>query len=295
MDSRSETPLGRAANAAMLPRPYVVVRRWNETADTFTVELRPARDVAPDAPQAAVPPAFRPGQFNMLYAFGAGEVPISISGDPADGEHLIHTVRTVGAVTRHLSALGPGDWVGVRGPFGSAWPLGEAEGRDLVIVAGGIGLPPLRPVLYQVLARRERYGRVALLYGARRPAEMVFVDELRNWRSRLDLDVAITVDRANESWKGSVGFVTTLIHRVPVDTTEAVAMICGPELMMRFAALELLQRGVAEQRIHVSVERNMKCGVGLCGHCQFGPSFVCRDGPVYPFANVKDLLKVAEV
>ncbi len=294
MDSRSEVAPAPAVNAAMVPRPYVVVRRWNETADTFTFELRPARGIRPDAAPSAAPMAFRPGQFNMLYAFGVGEVPISISGDPADGERLIHTVRTVGAVTRHLSALGPGDPVGVRGPFGSAWPVDDAEGRDLVLVAGGIGLPPLRPVLYQILARRERFGRVVLLYGARRPAEMVFVEELRTWRSRLDLDVEVTVDRATESWKGSVGFVTTLIRRAPIDPGEAVAMVCGPELMMRFAALELLKRGLAERRVHVSMERNMKCGVGLCGHCQFGPSFVCRDGPVYPFANVKDLLQVAE-
>jgi NAD(P)H-flavin reductase len=294
MDSRSEVASGRTAHAVMLPHPYRVVRRWNETADTFTMELQPAQDGAPDAGPAPTAPAFRPGQFNMLYAFGAGEVPISISGDPADGERLIHTVRAVGAVTRRLSALGPGDTVGVRGPFGSAWPVEAAEGRDLVIVAGGIGLPPLRPVLYQVLSQRERFGRVALLYGARRPKEMVFVDELRSWRSRLDLDVAVTVDRATENWKGSVGFVTSLVGRAPVDTAEAVAMVCGPELMMRFAALELLSRGVAEERIYVSMERNMKCGVGLCGHCQFGPSFVCRDGPVYPFGRVKDLLQVAE-
>ncbi|MEJ2290096.1 MAG: hypothetical protein P8Y05_00095 [Deinococcales bacterium] len=157
-----------------------------------------------------------------------------------------------------------------------------------------MGLPPLRPVLYQVLSQRDRFGRVALLYGARSPEEMVFVDELREWRSRLDLDVAITVDRATESWKGSVGFVTTLIGRAPVDAASAVAMVCGPELMMRFAALELVKQGVPEERIYASLERNMKCGIGLCGHCQLGPSFVCRDGPVYPFPTAKGLLQVAE-
>ncbi len=290
MDSPSESH-GTLAAGPMRPRPFVVVRRWDETADTFSVELRPALG---DGSEPSGAPAFRPGQFNMLYAFGAGEVPISISGDPADGERLIHTVRTVGAVTRLLSELRPGDAVGVRGPYGTGWPVDAAAGHDLIIIAGGIGLPPLRPVLYQVLAQRDRFGRVALLYGARSPEEMVFIDELRRWRSRLDLDVAITVDRATESWRGSVGFVTTLIARAPVDAADAVAMVCGPELMMRFAALGLVKKGVPEQQIYASLERNMKCGIGLCGHCQLGPSFVCRDGPVYPFTDVKGLLQVAE-
>ena len=291
MDSPSEAGAALAAGGHMVPRPFVVARRWDETADTFSFELRPARGAAPEADAG---PAFRPGQFNMLYAFGSGEVPISISGDPADGDRLIHTVRTVGAATRALSELRPGDGVGVRGPYGTSWPVDEAAGHDLILIAGGIGLPPLRPVLYQVLSQRDRFGRVALLYGARNPQEMVFVDELRSWRSRLDLDVAITVDRATESWRGSVGFVTTLIGRAPVDAADAVAMVCGPELMMRFAALELVKQGVPEERIYASLERNMKCGIGLCGHCQLGPSFVCRDGPVYPFTTVKALLQVAE-
>ena len=270
----------------MLPRPYRVSQRRTETQDTFTVELEPSYE------GAAAP--FSPGQFNMLYAFGVGEVPISMSGDPSDDGRLVHTIRSVGAVTRALSRLSPGDAVGVRGPFGSAWPVERAEGKDLVLVAGGIGLPPLRPVLYRVLAERERFGRVTLLYGARRPEEMVFVDDLRSWRSRLDLEVAVTVDRATVSWKGSVGFVTNLIHRAQVDAENAVAMVCGPELMMRFAAQELLKRGLPERAIHVSMERNMKCGIGHCGHCQFGPSFVCREGPVYPFSAVKERLTVEE-
>lgn len=290
MDTPSEVAVPRPGGGTLLPRPYRVRRRWDETQDTFTMELEPIGDaVEPGAD------AFRPGQFNMLYAFGVGEVPISISGDPADAGRLVHTIRAVGPATEALRRAKAGDAVGVRGPFGSWWPVKEAEGRDLVFIAGGIGLPPLRPALYQVLAQRERFGRVALLYGARRPEEMVFVPELRRWRSELHLDVLVTVDRATESWKGDVGFVTQLIRRAPVDGTGALAMICGPELMMRFAAQELTKIGFSDDRIHVSLERNMKCGVGLCGHCQFGPSFVCLDGPVYRFGEVRAALTVEEL
>lgn len=275
------------AVSPMTPRPFVVQRTSHETDDTFTLELAADRGVEP------VP--FAPGQFDMLYVFGVGEVPISISGDPATPETLVHTTREVGAVTRAMSRLRRGDRIGVRGPFGTAWPVEAAEGQDVLFVAGGIGLAPLRPALYRVLARRERYGRVVLLYGARTPDDILFRKELRNWRADFDLEVHVTVDRATREWRGNVGVVTALIPRVPFDPRNTVAFTCGPEVMMRFTVLELQRRGVDQSSVFVSLERNMKCAIGLCGHCQLGAEFVCRDGPVFPFARVRRLLDVREL
>ena len=271
----------------LLPRPYRVRDVRAETIDTFTMELRPD-DGYPDV-------SFAPGQFNMLYAFGVGETAISISGDPGRSGVVVHTTREVGAVTRALGRLRPGDVVGVRGPFGRGWPLDEAAGRDVVIVAGGIGLAPLRSLVYALLAKRERYGRIALAYGARSPADVLFTGELEEWRSRGWIDVAITVDRASESWRGRVGVVTTLLRQLAFDPTETTAAICGPEIMMRYVAGELIARDVAASDIHVALERNMKCAVGLCGRCQLGPVFVCRDGPVFPYEQAQHWLGIAEV
>ncbi|MFI5119291.1 MAG: FAD/NAD(P)-binding protein [Thermoanaerobaculia bacterium] len=271
----------------MRPRPYRVQKVERETSDTFTMHL------VPEMSQAAFP--FKPGQFNMLYAHGAGEVPISISGDPTLPQVLVHTTRAVGAVTKALGRLEKGDSLGVRGPFGTAWPVEEAEGSDIVFVAGGIGLAPLRPALHHVLEHRGRYGRVVLLYGTRMPEDILYARQLRKWRAELDLDVHVTVDRATRDWRGNVGVVTTLIPRVPFEARQTVALVCGPEMMMRFTVQELERRCVAEDRIHVSLERNMKCAVGLCGHCQLGPLFVCRDGPVFPYGRVRGLVSVREV
>jgi NAD(P)H-flavin reductase len=271
----------------MVPAPWRVLRYQDETQDTFTLQLERC--------PGAAPIAFRPGQFNMLYLPAIGEVPISISGDPADDRRLIHTTRRVGAVTRALGALRRGDQLGLRGPFGTAWPVADATGQDMLFVAGGIGLAPLRPAIYEVLAHRQRYGRVTVLYGSRSPEDILFLRQLRAWRAEFDLDVHITVDRATPSWRGNVGVVTSLIQRAPFDPAQAVAMICGPEVMMRFTTLELERRGVPAGQIHVSLERNMQCGVGLCGHCQFGPYFICRDGPVFALPRVRQLLDIREV
>jgi NAD(P)H-flavin reductase len=271
----------------MLPRAFEVRQTVRETADTFSLWLTP-QDGGPWL-------EFSPGQFDMLYAFGVGEVPISISGDPARPERLVHTIRAVGAVTRALQRLQRGDVVGVRGPYGSPWPVKQAEGRDLVIVAGGIGLAPLRPALYHVLLHRALYGRVVLLYGARTPKDLLFTRELREWRGRFDMEVEVTVDRATSAWQGSVGVVTRLVDRAPFDAAGAIAFVCGPEVMIRYSAQALQQRGVADAGIFISMERNMKCGVGLCGHCQFGPWFVCREGPVLPYDRVGPLFGLREV
>jgi NAD(P)H-flavin reductase len=266
------------------PRPLRVARVRRETADVATLEL-----------VTASPFAFAAGQFNMLYMFGLGEVAISISGDPAEEGRIVHTVRAVGAVSSALTRLRRDRVIGVRGPYGSPWPVAEAEGNDVVIVAGGLGLAPLRPTLYRVLARRERYGRVVLLYGARGPADILYRRELETWRRRLDVDIEVTVDHAAPDWRGNVGVVPALIPRISFDPQHAVALVCGPEIMMRFAIAALRDRGLAADRIYVSMERNMKCAVGLCGRCQFGPAFVCRDGPVFRFDRIAPRFGVREI
>jgi NAD(P)H-flavin reductase len=271
----------------MRPVPFAVRRNVRETGDTFSLLLERA-DGGEGWP-------FAPGQFNMVYLFGAGEVPISISGDPARPELLVHTIRAVGSVTRGLQRLGRGDVVGARGPFGTSWPVEPAKGRDVVLVAGGIGLAPLRPALHHLLLHRGLYGRVALLYGARSPHDLLYARELREWRSRFDVELEVTVDRATAEWQGAVGVVTKLVDRSPFDPASAVAFVCGPEVMIRHAALGLERRGMTDDSIFVSVERNMKCGVGFCGHCQLGPLLVCRHGPVLAYRDVRELLGLREV
>jgi NAD(P)H-flavin reductase len=269
----------------MVPRAYRLLRRRRDTSDTWTLTLEPVSGAGLD---------YRPGQFTMLSSVGVGEVPISISGDPTRPGPLVHTVRAVGQVTRAICAARPGSVLGVRGPFGTAWPVDAADGADLVVVAGGIGLAPLRPVLYHALRHRRRYGRVVLLYGARTPADMLYPRELERWRRR-GLDVACTVDAADEGYHGDVGVVTTLIGGADFAADSAVAMVCGPEIMMRFVVRALAERGLDGSRIHVSLERNMQCGVALCGHCQLGPLLLCRDGPVLPHDRVAALLDVREL
>lgn len=271
----------------MLPSLYRVQRvRW-DTDDTFSLELAPANGGAI--------PAFTPGQFNMLYVFGVGEIPISISGDPAQGDVLVHTTRAVGTVSRAMSKFKVDDLVGVRGPFGVGWPVDVIQKQDIVIVAGGIGLAPLRPAMYHIMANREQYARVVLLYGARTAGDVLYDKELQRWRAHFDLDVYVTVDRGTDSWRGSVGLVTSLIGHAPFDPLNTAAMVCGPEVMMRFTTMGLEKRGVSAQDIYISLERNMKCGIGLCGHCQFGAAFICKDGPVFRYDRMKYLLSKWEV
>ncbi|MBI4815645.1 MAG: FAD/NAD(P)-binding protein [Deltaproteobacteria bacterium] len=266
---------------AMVPEPRALRAVRRDTVDTFTLTLEG-------------PAEFAPGQFNMLWAFGAGEVPISISGDPADRGSLVHTIRSVGGITRALERLEVGNTVGVRGPFGRGWPVDFARHHDVVIVAGGIGLAPLRPVVLHVLAHRDEYERVAIVVGARTPGDLLFVDDLTRWRSRFDTRVRVAVDRADRSWRGHVGLVTKLLPGLDV-APDAVAFVCGPEVMMRFVARELQQKGLDGSRICVSMERNMKCAVGVCGHCQLGRSFVCKDGPVFTYSELEPRLHVREL
>jgi NAD(P)H-flavin reductase len=229
----------------------------------------------------------------MLYAFGIGEVPISVSG--ARRGRLAHTIRAVGMVTDALCRLRRGAMVGIRGPLGTSWPMEQARGRDILVVAGGIGLAPLRLALLELQQRPADYGRIALLYGARTPADLLFGRDLERWRSTSGLQVEVIVDSAPPGWQGDVGIVTALMRRAAVDPRSAVAMVCGPEVMMRFSVSELRRLGFSEDAIWISMERNMHCGVGLCGHCQFGPYFVCTNGPVFRFDAVAPIFGLKEV
>jgi len=231
---------------------------------------------------------FKPGQFNMLYVHGVGEAPISISSDPGAGSRIVHTVRFVGNVTNAMARLKSGDIIGLRGPFGSHWPVESAYGNDLIFVAGGIGLAPLRPALYRVFAERKRYGNVTLMIGARTPGDLLFTGEYDTWRSQHNCDVRVTIDRRAPGWTGHVGVVTTLFRDFALNPGYTNAYICGPEIMMQFALIELLKKGVPEQRLFVSLERNMKCGCGLCGHCQLGSQYICVDGPVYAYCDIRE-------
>jgi NAD(P)H-flavin reductase len=263
------------------PQTARIARVKRETADVVTLTL--------DASFA-----FEPGQFNMLYAFGVGEIAVSISGDP-QGDSLEHTVRSVGAASRAIAGLVKGDTVGVRGPYGRGWPIREAEGGDLLIVAGGVGLCPLKPVMHHVIRNRARFGRVALLYGARNPEDRVYSRELARWDERDPGIVHSIVDHAGRDWRGRVGVVPALLDALTIDAERTTAMLCGPEVMMRFAARALARCGVRPERTYVSMERNMKCAIGVCGHCQYVDAFVCKDGPVFRFDRVAWLFDRREI
>jgi anaerobic sulfite reductase subunit B len=280
--------LGRAqvARGPMVPSSYRVVGKRQELADTWTLELEPDAGTEPVG-------EFAPGQFSMVYAFGSGEVPISLSRG-VGSRRLMHTVRAAGEVTGAICAAEPGDALGIRGPFGNRWPLEQAVGGDLLVIAGGIGLAPLRPALDWVAAERGGFGATSLLYGARSPADLLYEADRGEWR-RAGIEVEVTVDSAPAAWSGRVGLVTALIPGAAFDAERTTAMVCGPEVMMRFVASALLDLGVPAERIHVSLERNMKCAIGHCGHCQLAHRFVCRDGAIFPYSQVESLIRVREL
>jgi NAD(P)H-flavin reductase len=237
--------------------------------------------------------SFGPGQFNILSVPGYGEAAISISSNMTDKEKVGHTIRLAGNVTNAISRLKIGDAVGVRGPFGSTWPILESKGKDIYMAAGGIGLPPLRPAIYHIMQNRADYGKVVVLYGARTPQDLQFPEEYEAWRAA-DIDVMVTVDRADESWAGTVGVVPLLFYHLRMDPQNSVAFTCGPEIMMRFVVYEALARRIPGENIFASFERNMKCGFGSCGHCQLGPYFVCKDGPVFSYQQLEPYFNVEE-
>lgn len=289
----AEHPL-EASQAAQAPDPmgtypFRVVKVKEEISGCATLTVEPETD---EAKRLCF---FQPGQFHMIYVFGQGEIPISISGDPHSPQQLVFTIMGVGAVSKALTKLQVGNVVGLRGPFGNTWPVENGAGKDVLLIAGGLGLAPLRPTIYSIMAKRELYSRVMLLYGSRSPENILFHDQLEQWNKRMEMNVAITVDAAGHKWAGNEGVVTELIKETNFSPTRTIAMICGPEVMMRFSAQALIDRSMPAEKIFVSMERNMKCAIGQCGRCQYGPHFMCKDGPVFSFDQVEHLFKINEV
>jgi NAD(P)H-flavin reductase len=273
-----------ALSQARLPLEAIVVERTQESPTIFTLRLR----LNDTAAQAAY--RFAPGQFNMLYLAGVGEVPISIMSDPEDRDGIGHTIRALGRVTKGLAALQPGDSVGLRGPYGRGWPLQEVSGCDIVLVTGGLGCAPVVSVIHYILKRRERFGKLVIIQGVRHAEDLIWREQYERWAKLPDTQVLVAASEGAAFWPWHVGRVTELFELAQFNPACAVAMMCGPEGMMRTSADNLLQRGVPESRLYLSMERNMQCAVGRCGHCQFGGAFVCRDGPVFDWGQVKSLL-----
>ncbi len=267
---------------ALVPTPFEVVDRREEAADVVTLSLRPTEGVAP---------AFRHGQFNMITSFGRGEIAVSMSSAPDAPGPVEHSIRAVGAVSAALCAAPVGSLVGIRGPFGSSWGIdGVDDGADVVVMAGGIGLAPLRGAIRDLVARQQAgRGRVFVMAGARSPDQVLFHHDLGEWEEA-GVHVGISVDVGAPGWTGFVGVVTGLLPTAPFEASGSLALLCGPEIMMRFGGRALVDRGVDASRIRVSLERNMQCGIGLCGHCQLGPLLLCRDGPIVRYGGLADAL-----
>lgn len=269
-----------------LPAEAEVVERIQESPSVFTLRLRLS-----DARERAAY-RFAPGQFNMLYLYGVGEVPISIVSDPRDPEHLMHTIRSVGRVTRGMAALAAGQRIGLRGPYGRGWPLEQAAGRDLLVLTGGLGCAPVVSVINYVLLRRPSYGRLVIIQGVKHAEDLLWRDRYAEWATQPDTQVLLSADHGDPLWPWHVGLVTEVFDQACIDPGRTLVMMCGPEGMMRASIRELSRRGIPEHCLYLSMERNMQCAVGHCGHCQYGASFVCRQGPVYAYPEVKALFDV---
>jgi len=270
-----------------VPARIVDVRRENANTHTFRTEFVDE--------QIRAMYRFVPGQFNMLYVPGVGEAAFSVSSDPALTDTVDHTIRRVGSVTRALERLGKGGTIGLRGPFGKGWPMERMQDKDVVIVAGGIGIAPLRPVICRLLARRDYCNRLIVLYGCRTPEDRVFADELEQWEASDAIEVLVTVDSATGNWAGPVGVVTDLLRRIRVNAQQTIVLVCGPKILNRVAAWNFLQLHVPPDQVYVSLERNMNCGFARCGHCQYGGKFVCTDGPVFCFADNADIFAKKDI
>lgn len=271
---------------SQLPQAMQIIERIAESPDIFTLEL------ARTGPAGSKDFRFQPGQFNMLYLFGVGEVPMSIVSDPDELPLLRHTIRAVGRITRGLAKLEVGQSIGLRGPYGQGWPLQEARGHDILVVTGGLGCAPVVAVIDYVLKRRGEFGRVTIVQGVKHSADLIWGGRYSEWSGHPDTEVLLAADVAGPRWPWQVGRVTELLDRAAIRPERTMAMLCGPEAMMQAAVERLVARGIPEDGIHLSLERNMQCAVGLCGHCQHGPRFVCRDGPVFAYPRVKELFGV---
>lgn len=273
------------AGSPLLPEPAEILAKASFGPDLHAYRLRLLD------PAARPRFDFQPGQFNMIYVPGVGEVAISISSDPEE-EDLEHTIRIVGRTTRVIERLGPGDVLGLRGPYGNGWPLHEARFKDVLVVTGGLGCAPVSGAIDYMFRRRASYGRISILHGVKKPADLVHRARFEAWRRESDTRVLLTSDQPDRAWRDRTGVVTELFEEVEFDPTRTVVLMCGPEVMMHYAIRILRTRGIADDRIYVSLERNMKCAVGWCGHCQLGPEFVCKDGPIFPVRRVARWLDV---
>ena len=271
--------------ADLTPKCYQVQSITHETHDVFTLVLANQEEETRHV--------FLPGQFNMLYQFGYGEAAISISGNPSDNRVLVHTIRAIGSVTRSLQKLKPGDEIGVRGPFGTHWPITK-KGCDVLLIAGGVGLAVLRSALFVLADRAQEYHKITLLFGAKTADDILCKNEMEEWRSK-GVNIEITVDSADSNWQGHVGVVTSLIDKHLPNPNNTLVLICGPEVMIHASIHELMSARVNENDIHIALERNMQCAVGFCGHCQYGPYFLCTDGPIFSYAQIKNYLPIKEV
>lgn len=272
-----------------LPQVAEVVERLQETESIFTLRVK-FRD-----PELSRSYRFEPGQFNMVYAFGAGDVAISIASDPSDPELLDHTIREVGSITGVLSRLKAGDTLGLRGPFGSSWPLAKAKGMDVLAITGGLGCAPVIGALQYMFKRRDDYGAIKILHGIKAPKDHVFRDKFEEWSRSANTEVLLASDKKARGWKYHIGVVTNLLDEVEVSAARTIAMLCGPEVMMRFAIKGLMEKGIAAEHIYLSMERNMKCALGFCGHCQYGPAFICKDGPILRYDRIQHFFSIREV
>ncbi len=260
-----------------LPREAVITERIQDSQDTFTMRL---------SVSGVDRFSFLPGQFNMLYLYGVGEVPISIVPDGDSHNSFDHTIRVVGRVTNGLGELQPGARVGIRGPFGRSWPIDMAKGRDLLLVTGGLGNAPLVGVMEHLVKQRDEFGHVDLLHGVKQDAELIWHDRYQKWATLPNTRVLLTADNPSPDWSGSQGTVVDLFSQLSITPQNTTAMLCGPEVMMLAAIERLRGMGVVDSNIWVSLERNMQCGMGKCGHCQMGPKFVCKDGPVFCLSEI---------
>ena len=267
-----------------LPKPAKITKRTQESHTIFTLQT----EFIDEGPQAT----FYPGQFNMLYLYGIGEVAISIASDPADTFYLKHTIRAVGRVTRALQQLKEGDEIGIRGPYGNGWPLNQALNKDIIIVTGGLGCAPTVSMINYILARREQYGEISILQGVKHSDDLIFRKQYALWQAQPNINVLIAADVAGPKWPWAVGYVTDMIQSRHFNPERTIALMCGPEMMMHAAVKALTIKGLAESEIYLSMERNMACGIGQCGHCQYGGLFVCKDGPIFAYPKLKALFSV---
>jgi NAD(P)H-flavin reductase len=266
-----------------IPHVAVIEQRIQETPTIFTLRLRYDWEVTQ-------PYEFDPGQFNMVTLFGVGEIPISIVNDPQENTFFDHTIRVVGRVSDGLSKLQPGDRVGIRGPFGRGWPLARMKGKDILLITGGLGCAPLVSVIRYLMRRRDFYGRIHILQGVKHSSDLIWREQYEEWEKLRDVHILLAADVASKGWKGQQGMVTELINQISLRPQRTVALLCGPELMMLTAIANLRDLGLADGSIWFSMERNMQCGIGQCGHCQIGPHYVCQDGPVFNYSDLADFL-----